>query len=123
MKKTTIFCDIDGTLFFYRKFSTYTTSKAEPIQNNVNKINEAYKNGHHIVLTTARPENMREHTVLELGINNVEYHKLVMGIARGPRILINDNEEKDVNRAFAINVQRNTPFTDEQEDLFINLTK
>ena len=122
-KKNTVFCDIDGTLFKYRKFETYETTKPDLLDGVVEKMTEWKETGHMIILTTARPESMRQHTVLELGINNVEYHKLVMGIARGPRILINDNEEKDVNRAFSINVQRNTPFTDEQEKLFINLTK
>ena len=28
-KKNTIFCDIDGTLFKYRKFETYETSTPE----------------------------------------------------------------------------------------------
>jgi hypothetical protein len=28
-KKSTIFCDIDGTIFKYRKFETYETSKPE----------------------------------------------------------------------------------------------
>ena len=47
-----------------------------------------------IVLTTARPEDLREHTILELTTNGVPYDKLVMGLARGPRHLVNDMDPK-----------------------------
>ena len=61
-----------------------------------------------IILTTARPEDMREHTIMELQKNNVPYDRLIMGIERGPRYLINDlspNEPGD--RAIALNLKRN----------------
>ena len=123
MKKSTIFCDIVGTLFHYRKFSTYKISKPEIIVKNVNCINRAYDKGHHIVLTTARPEYLRFHTMKELNEAGIQYHKLIMGIARGTRLLINDNEDKNINRAHAINVTRNTDFTDNQTDLFNSVAK
>ena len=89
-KKNTYFCDIDGTIFKYRKFETYTTTQAEPIETTVDQINEWYDEGHQIVLTTARPEELREHTLVELTNAYVPYDKLIMGIERGPRYLIND---------------------------------
>ena len=39
-KKNTYFCDIDGTIFKYRKFETYTTTDVEPIETTVDKLNE-----------------------------------------------------------------------------------
>ena len=106
-KKNTYFCDIDGTIFKYRKFETYTTIDAEPIETTVDKLNEWYDQGHQIILTTARPENLREHTILELTKSYVPYNKLIMGIERGPRYLINDMDpKKPGERAISINLKR-----------------
>lgn len=106
-KKNTIFCDIDGTLFKYRKFESYKTSEAEVLEGVVEKINEWIKNGHMIILTTARPEELREHTIYELNKNNIQYHRLIMGIERGPRFLINDMDPNKIGeRAMGINLLR-----------------
>jgi hydroxymethylpyrimidine pyrophosphatase-like HAD family hydrolase len=106
-KKDTIFCDIDGTIFKYRKFETYTTSKAEPIISTIKYLEEEYKKGNMIILTTARPEYLLEHTLWELQENFISYHKIIMGIERGTRYLINDMEpEKLEKRAISINLIR-----------------
>ena len=106
-KKNTYFCDIDGTIFKYRKFETYTTIDAEPIETTVDKLNEWYDQGHQIILTTARPENLREHTIMELTKAYIPYDKLIMGIERGPRYLINDMDpNKPGERAISINLKR-----------------
>ena len=106
-KKHTYFVDIDGTILKYRKFETYTTTDAEPIETTVDKLNEWYDQGHQIILTTARPENLREHTILELTKAYVPYDKLIMGIERGPRYLINDMDpKKPGERAISINLKR-----------------
>ena len=110
-KKSTIFCDIDGTLLKYRKFETYKTCKAEPIENTINLINNTFDNGHSIVLTTARPEYLRTHTLIELNNNDVKFHQLIMGIERGNRILVNDNETPNINKAYVYNLERNKGFT------------
>jgi len=89
-KKNTIFCDIDGTLFKYRKFETYMTSKPELLNGAKEKMDQWTKSGHMIILTTARPENLREHTKKELEMHKLPYNRLIMGIERGPRFLIND---------------------------------
>ena len=105
-KKCAIFCDIDGTLIKYREFSTYKSTKAEPITNTIKEINRAFNKGHNIILTTARPEYLRFHTLRELNKLNIQYHMLLMSIGRGPRILINDNKLSNKSRAYAINVER-----------------
>ena len=108
VKKNTYFVDIDGTLFKYRKFETYETSKAEPIESTVKYLTEAVKEGHMVILTTARPEYLRRHTVKELEENEIPYHRLIMEIERGPRYLINDMDPNNPGeRAIAINVERN----------------
>lgn len=107
-KKKTFFVDIDGTIFIYRKFETYKTSEAQVIISSKRYLQQVWDEGHMIVLTTARPEDLREHTEYELRKNGIPYHKLIMGIERGPRILINDMDpDKPGRRAFAINVTRN----------------
>jgi uncharacterized HAD superfamily protein len=107
-KKKTFFVDIDGTIFIYRKFETYKTSEAQVIISSKRYLQQVWDEGHMIVLTTARPEDLREHTEYELRKNGIPYHKLIMGIERGPRILINDMDpNKPGRRAFAINVTRN----------------
>ena len=106
-KKNTYFCDIDGTIFKYRKFETYTTTEVEPIKATVDQLNKWYDEGHMVVLTTARPEELREHTIEELELSNVPYDKLIMGIERGPRYIINDMDpNKPGERAIAINLKR-----------------
>lgn len=106
-KKNTYFVDIDGTIFKYRKFETYKNSKVEVIPSTLNYLKFAKDQGHMIVLTTARPENMREHTIYELESNLVPYDKLIMGIERGPRYLINDMDPNiNKERAIAINLKR-----------------
>lgn len=105
--KCTIFCDIDGTLFHYRKYGTYETTSTIKIQDTIDIINKAYINGHYIILTTARPEHTRTLTCAELNTNKVRYHLLIMGVARGPRIVINDNEHSDIDKAHAFCVERN----------------
>jgi len=106
-KKKTIFCDIDGTIFSYRKFETYETSPAQIIESTLDSLKLWNSGGHHIVLTTARPEWLREHTIKELKTNSVPYDQLVMGIGRGTRILINDRDVDDIeDRAIAVNLSR-----------------
>ena len=105
-KKCAIFCDIDGTLIKYREFSTYKSTKAEPITNTIKEINRAFNKGHNIILTTARPEYLRFHTLRELNKLNIQYHMLLMSIGRGPRILINDSKLSNKSKTYAINVER-----------------
>jgi len=106
-KKNTYFVDIDGTIFIYRKFETYETSEAQVIKSTKQYLQQVNDEGHMIVLTTARPEYLREHTKNELIKNGIPYHKLIMQIERGPRYLINDMDPKAPgDRAIAINVKR-----------------
>ena len=107
VKKNTYFVDIDGTILKYRQFETYETSKAEGIESTIEYLDRAVNEGHMIILTTARPEYLRVHTEVELYENEVPYHRLIMGIERGPRYLINDMDPNNPGeRAIAINLER-----------------
>jgi hypothetical protein len=113
-KFNTIFCDIDGSVFKYRKFENYTQEEAEVLPQAREKLSEWKQVGHMIVLTTARPEYLREHTIKELKKNKVPYDRLIMEIERGPRFLINDMDpDKPGERATGINLIRNQGFVNE----------
>lgn len=110
IKNPTVFCDIDGTIFKYRKFETYLSTKPEVLPGVKESMHSWLKEGVHIVLTTARPESLRDHTVEELEKSGIPYHRLLMGIGRGPRYLINDSEEPGVPRATAFSLNRDEGF-------------
>lgn len=106
-KKRTFFVDIDGTIFVYRKFESYKTVEAKVISSSKEYLQKVKDEGHMIILTTARPEELREHTEYELNLNSIPYDRLIMGIERGPRYLINDMDPNNPGeRAIAINVIR-----------------
>ena len=107
VKKNTYFVDIDGTIFKYRKFETYENSKAEVIKSSKQYLQQVQDEGHMIILTTARPEDLRNHTLYELHRNDIPFDRLIMGIERGPRYLINDMDPNNPGeRAIAINLER-----------------
>jgi ribonucleotide monophosphatase NagD (HAD superfamily) len=112
-KKNTIFCDIDGTIFKYRKFGTYEETLPEVIQSTLDYLNEEKSKGSYIVLTTARPDMLHAHTIKELIRCKVPFDRLLTGIERGVRYLINDMDpEKEGERAVAINLVRDQGFTE-----------
>jgi uncharacterized HAD superfamily protein len=107
LKKNTYFVDIDGTIFKYRPFETYMESEAEVIKSTKDFLIQRKKENHMIILTTARPEWLREHTIKELTLNDIPWDRLEMGIERGPRYIINDMDPKNPGkRALAINTIR-----------------
>lgn len=106
-KKHTYFFDIDGTIFMYREFGSYSETNPELTPSAHEKLSEIFESGHTIILTTARPESMRQLTVKELKMSRVPYHQLIMGIPRGARHLINDRSlSKPYDRAIAWNLDR-----------------
>ena len=118
VKYYTIFCDIDGTIFEYRKFNTYLTTTPTLVPSVVTELNRLKTEGHTIVLTTARPENLRDHTNKELRNANVPCDQLVLGLARGTRFLVNDMEDPTKPRAVSVNIKRDQGFTTENLKLF-----
>lgn len=108
MKKyQTYFCDIDGTILKYRKFESYKETPAQLTPGTLEKLNEMHEAGHMIVLTTARPKDLRAHTEMELSSLRIPWDHLIMGLERGPRHLINDMDPgKPGKRALAYNVKR-----------------
>jgi len=109
IKKKTYFVDIDGTIFKYREFDTYLDNPAVVIKSTKQFLQQARDEGHMIILTTARPDTkfMRVQTQFELIQGNIPYDRLIMGIERGPRYLINDLSPKEPgDRAICYNLVR-----------------
>ena len=108
----TIFSDIDGTLIEQVSFEELDPNVVNVLPGVKEKMLEWYDAGHYIVLTTARPEHLREITKQQMETAGIRYHQLVMGIGREERILINNNSSKDPqrNRAFGVPVERDGGF-------------
>lgn len=103
------FIDIDGTILEhiqdFENITKYRTLPALPGARE--KTVEWHCKGHQIILTTARPESLREITEEQLHNAGVIYDMLLMGIGSGPRILINDIAIAGTEKAIAYNVKRN----------------
>ncbi len=108
-KPKTIFCDIDGTILVHlHKISQVLQHEGELLAGVRDKFDEWDSKGHHIVLTTARKESARAHTVKQLQDAGIIYDQLIMGVTSGVRVLINDKKlPQDADRARSVNVITN----------------
>ena len=73
------------------------------------KLAEIHMRGDFILIVTARPEPYRSMTEWQLRTAGLMWHKLVMGLPTGQRILVNDTKpgaEEDVPMAIAVNLKR-----------------
>jgi len=112
-KKRTVFCDIDGTIFKYRQFDKIKTTPPELTSGALQAVKKWKRDGCVIIFTTARPEELRNHTVKELLLNDIPWDKLIMGIGRGPRYLVNDMDPAEKRlRAVAYSIERDKGLKD-----------
>lgn len=111
LKSSTIFCDLDGTILKHlHSFSDVTNIKPELLPGVREKFDEWDSNGHKIILVTARKESARELTVSHLRMLGIPYDQLIMGVASGCRILINDKLFDNKDRAVSVNITTNEGF-------------
>jgi len=113
-----LFVDIDGTLITNSShhFPPYTGS-GEPIEDNIDLLAELHERGKaKIILTTSRPERLRQLTIQELQTKGIPFDDLVMGLPHCQRVIINDFARSNPYPSCkAINIPRNT---DELKDYF-----
>ena len=106
-----LFVDIDGTLITNSShhFPPYVGS-GEPIEDNIDYLAELHEQGKaKIVLTTSRPERLRQITIMELQTKGIPYDELVMGLPHCQRVIINDFARSNPYPSCkAINIPRNT---------------
>ena len=69
---------------------------------------EAYKADAKIILCTGRKESERNNVVSLMKTLGIQYDTLIMGMPRGPRIVINDRKPDGTPTAFAILTDRNS---------------
>jgi len=105
-----LFVDIDGTLITNSShhFPPYTGS-GEPIEDNIDLLAELHEQGRaRIILTTSRPERLRQLTIQELQTKGIPFDQLVMGLPHCQRIVINDFARSNpYPSCSAINIPRN----------------
>jgi uncharacterized HAD superfamily protein len=71
--------DLDGTLCIGDCWTEEACLIAKPIQEAIDKNNEMYISGAHILIYTARPEWFRNETEYWLRKHKVRFHAIVMG--------------------------------------------
>ena len=105
-----LFVDIDGTLVTNSSihFPPYVGS-GEPLRDNIDYLSDLHQSGKvKIILTTSRPERLREVTLPELQTKGILYDELIMGLPHCRRVLINDFAKSNpYPSATAINMPRN----------------
>tara|TARA_B110000211_G_scaffold231388_1_gene292902 strand:+ start:1087 stop:1437 length:351 start_codon:yes stop_codon:yes gene_type:complete len=110
----TIFCDIDGTLLKHHGgLHPIMSEKPVILPNVIKSLARWSANDYTVILTTGRPESMRPLTIKHLEQVGIFYDQLIMGLSRGPRVLINDTKPNCNVTASAINVERNTGLSEE----------
>jgi uncharacterized HAD superfamily protein len=77
-KDKLIAVDLDGTLCNGESWTDECCMNAIPRQEIIDRTNEAYCSGAHIIIYTARPEWFRASTAYWLSKNKVRYHALMM---------------------------------------------
>jgi hypothetical protein len=112
----TYFIDIDGTILPHLSAddldARYKTTHISDILPGVHDYwNDVIKPDDVIVLTTARPGKYRHYTENSLRHHGLRYDYLLMDLANGPRVLINDTTSEETVKATGINVQRDGGLT------------
>lgn len=106
-----LFVDIDGTIVTNSSihFPPYVGT-GEPLQDNIDFLNELRDSDKvAIVLTTSRPESMREATIREMKRIGMGFDSLIMGLPHCERIVINDFANSNPYPSCrAINLPRNS---------------
>lgn len=108
--RKTLFIDIDGCILKHHNDTVDKIYKAghEVLPGVLERFHQWESESVYIVLTTARKESLRRHTIAQLEDIGITYDVLLMGCGNGPRYVVNDyNPDKMEMKAFAVNVERN----------------
>lgn len=116
----TFFIDIDGTLVRHKHAEELDNMIESPVSEEllpgVKELWEHFEVDDCIVITTARRERHREFTEKIFEENNLRYDRILFEMETGPRIVINDTPNISIQKASAINVQRNGGFYFDEDD-------
>ena len=102
----TVFSDIDGTIWKHEYDVRHSMNGTQRLLPGVfDKFLEWHRQGFKIILTTGRPEALREETERQLRELGIFYNQLVMDCGPGPRVLINDMESTSEDIKFKAKAQ------------------
>lgn len=122
LSNATVFCDIDGVLIqtgykeegFPQFFTPDMGYMPNAVEGAAKQTLKWHREGYQIILTTGRPEYLREVTELTLRENHIFFDRMIMGVGCGPRVLINDTHDGKP-KAYAINMERNQKLENNDE--------
>lgn len=95
--------DIDGVIFIH---NNYLYGEDKPVPGFLEFYKQIDKNDF-ILLLSSREEKYKEITEKSLQKYNIKYNKIIFGLPKGERIIINDTKPKGLKTALAINSSRN----------------
>ena len=107
----TYFCDVDGVLMKNcgKYGSKNWSNNREIIKENMESIKSLQDKGAQIVITTSRPEELREDLEAILAENGIRPYAILMGLNHASRVVINDFAPTNpYPSGMAISVPRNS---------------
>ena len=105
-----MFLDIDGTIITNSSIHSHLMLVRENrIESNIKYLQDIYAEGKtYIVLTTSRPDHLRDITLEEMSRHGIPYDQLVMGLPHCKRVVVNDFARSNTFPSCeAINIPRN----------------
>lgn len=102
-KKSTIFCDIDGTIIIHEKYPK--NESLQLLKNTIYKLNDLKNKNHKIILTTSR--NNKKKLLSLLNNYKIPFDDIICNLPPGSRYLINDIKEDIIPTSYSINLIRN----------------
>ena len=121
----TVFSDIDGTIWKHESDIRHSMKGTQRLLPGAfENFLKWHRQGFKIILTTGRPESLRESTETQLRELGIFYNQLVMDCGPGPRVLINDMDSKIDDTKFRAKAQAVNLIRDNgMEELEINYTQ
>lgn len=101
LPKTWIF-DLDGTILVHNGYKNGGDRILPRVKEFFDKIPET----DHILILTARKEEVLESTIEFLKDNGIRYNNILADIPFGERILLNDMKDSGLKTAYAVNLKR-----------------
>lgn len=106
----TIFCDVDGVLFYNGSKFGKNGWRTDPIPENIQTISRLQKAGVlYLIITSSRPESEIEYIQKHLGEYGVHADRFIMNLPHTRRILINDySDTNPYPTSISINLERDS---------------
>lgn len=101
LPKTWIF-DLDGTILVHNGYKNGGDRILPGVKEFFDKIPET----DHILILTARKEEVLESTIEFLKDNGIRYNNILADVPFGERVLLNDMKDSGLKTAYAVNLKR-----------------